>query len=65
MKDTFLEKLQSKAREQARFEGSSPIPQFLRPFVSIVGLHYWQVLLVISCVLAIPISVILFSSVYP
>ncbi|MEP7167335.1 MAG: hypothetical protein ABI758_05120 [Candidatus Woesebacteria bacterium] len=60
----FLKNLQQKAKVQASVDGSSPLPQWARPLASLVGLHYWQFLLVISCIIAIFISVWLFPEVY-
>ncbi len=60
----FLEELQHKAKVQAAIEHSSPLPQWSRPFVSIVGLHYWQFLLGVSFVVAMIICIWFFPGVY-
>lgn len=60
----FLEELQNKAKNQAILTKGSPIPDWAKPFASIVGLHYWQFLLIISFIVAMTISAASFSIVY-
>jgi hypothetical protein len=60
----FLEKLQQQAKSQAAIEQSSPLPVWSRPFFSVIGMHYWQFLFVISGIVAIGIAIWFFPSVY-
>ncbi len=60
----FLAMLSKKALQQAEIEKSSPIPQFLRPFFSVVGQKYWLMLLLMSLVISIPLSIWFFPIVY-
>lgn len=60
----FLGVLKQKAKSQARIDSSSPVPSFLRPFLSVMGLHFWQFLLGLSFLISIPISVLGFASIY-
>ncbi len=62
--DLFIQELQVKAKRQARIEQSSPLPLWMRPAVSHIGLHYWQFLLIVSFVIAIPVSILLFPTIY-
>ncbi len=60
----FLEELQLKAKTQAAIEKSSPLPVWSRPFFSIIGMHYWQFLLIVSFLFAIIGSIWFFPGVY-
>lgn len=60
----FLHTLQEKAKEQAVLEQSSPLPLWTRPFFSVIGLHYWQFLIIASLILAIPLSILGFPFIY-
>jgi hypothetical protein len=60
----FLEELQQRAKDQAAIEQSSPLPMWSRPFFSIIGMHYWQFLLVVSLVFAVVVSIWFFPGVY-
>lgn len=60
----FLEELQQKAKDQAAIEQSSPLPMWSRPFFSIIGMHYWQFLLVVSLGFAVIVSIWFFPGVY-
>lgn len=62
--DPFLETLQQKAQEQAALSQTSPLPEWVKPFASAVGLHYWQFLLILSCAVAVIVSVLSFSVLY-
>lgn len=61
---TFVRLLQKKAREQAAIEQSSPLPEWIRPVMSVVGRKYWLALLILSSLVSIPISIVLFPIVY-
>lgn len=60
----FLSKLQAKAKQQAMLTNSSPLPEWSKPFASIVGMHYWQFLLFLSCIVAMVLSVAFFPFIY-
>ncbi|MBP9700168.1 hypothetical protein KBD71_02705 [Candidatus Woesebacteria bacterium] len=60
----FLGVLKQKAKAQAKIDSSSPIPSFLKPFFSVMGLHFWQFLLGLSFVISIPVSILGFSLIY-
>lgn len=62
--DAFVRTLQDLAKRQASISGSSPLPEWLRPLASLVGLHYWQILLCVSFVLALVIAFWTFPAVY-
>lgn len=54
---SFLHDLELLGKEQARIEGSSPVPEFMRPLAKMLGEHNWQALFLSSLVLSIFISV--------
>jgi hypothetical protein len=60
----FLNELQTLAEKQAGIEATSPLPEWSRPLASIVGNRYWIVLLIVSFIVAIPISVVFFATIY-
>ncbi len=60
----FVRVLQQKAKRQAAIEASSPLPQIVRPLAAIVGMHYWQVLLLLSFLISIPVSIWFFPAVF-
>lgn len=60
----FLGVLKQKAKSQAKIDSSSPIPSFLKPFFSAMGLHFWQFLLGLSFLISIPVSILGFATIY-
>ncbi len=58
----FLELLTQKAKEQAMIESTSPIPEWLRPTIALVGRYPWQTLLIGSFVLAMMISTVTYDA---
>lgn len=62
--EKFIEELQEKAKQQAGMNEGSPLPDWAKPFASVIGLHYWQFLLIVSLVIAIPVSIWFFPTIY-
>lgn len=60
----FLKTLQSRARDQAILEESSPLPLWTRPLAARIGMHYWVFLLLLSFLLSVAMSVWFFPGVY-
>lgn len=60
----FVQELQRRAKEQAKIDASSPIPESLRPFAALVGEKSWQFLLVSSLVVAVMVSSFTFKYIY-
>lgn len=58
----FVELLTKKAKEQAAIEATSPIPEWLRPTIALIGRYTWQSLLGGSFLLAVGISTLSYAA---
>lgn len=57
---SFLEQLEDRARQQARIESSSPLPEGIRPLAALLGEKPWQVILLSSFVWSVVVTILIY-----